>query len=987
MKAALAALLLCAPLRAEPAAVSFETDPRMELLAVVGMLAEPEAFARRAPSDYARRAGDAFSPYAGHPAAASLRGLLKKGDRLAAARALLSCSAPPELVEDPAVDEDSSPRSAEEKAFLRDLRDFAARARFMTFYRENAPAYAALAAQARAEAGRGPRPEAVAAYLRRDGAPRQAFLISALLPRDLAANARGVRVRPAMDGKSMFALDDPGTGPAHAAAHDLLAPLARKHKEELGSYAGLMPAGCTSTWMGCVMEHVDLAVTLRALAAERGEGEYASRLAQYPSFPFLEALGRRLKEWEALSGGSFEDFYPRLVAVFREALVKEAAERARASLARRAAPPAEAAEAPAPGGTSGSITDPRLELAAALIGLAERSEPSGPFAAFFGHPAVEKARRLTGKVDQRALPAQLMLYVSAPPALELQGPVPSTYEALAGGPEALKEFYEAARDFAVRADFAGYYRGRAEAYEALARRHPARREAGAGRVVVSSLLPRRYWMRLVRIPRASAAEVWTFMSADLLGETGAPGPGGAAEIVMKVDPRVELLCVLHLLSGRPGAGAVPASPYRQDAERWFAGLSTHPAVAQAASLLGRDRRVNLPAELVLRLSEPPDMYARDPVPGGYLDAAGGEEAVDRFIEALGDFARASRFMEFYEAHREDYRAFAAQAEAEALASISPKAVQAYVGSPLGARYFFPLAPLLAEEHAANFSLQQHDRVEEVRLRPARYSSERGHQFLLDHFGSSLAHELVHTVTNPLVSSFDAKGAKAPAGCNDRSGGSWSGCIEEHLVYAVTLRILAQELGEPHYDEMADRYMLRGFPYLKLLGERLKEYEAERGRYKTLKEFYPRLEPVFVEALPKEAPAEPSPWDPKTRQLKDEGVKEFMAGRFLEASRKFASAVEIAPRDAEAFLNLGVVYEKLGLTDKALESYAGAVAFSASGAVRDRDIQVAALSSRATLLGALGRDAEARRDLLLVLKIAPHDWEGREDVERRLAHGR
>lgn len=986
MRSALPALLLCTALQAAPPAAEFTADPRVELLAVVDMLAEPEAFARRPPSDYARRAVAAFSPYGGHRAVASLRGLLKKGDRLAAARALLSCSAPPELVEDPAVEEDSSPRSAEEKAFLRDLRDFASRARFMDFYRENAPAYAALAGQARAEAARAQRPEAVVRYLRRDGAAPLTFLISELLPRDLAANARGVRIRPAMKGKSTFDLDDLGTGAAHAAAHELLAPLARKHREELESYAGLMPAGCTSTWMGCVMEHVDLAVTLRVLAAERGEGEYASRLAQLKSFPFLEPLGLRLKEWEARSGGSFEEFYPRLVAVFREALLKDAAAQARAALARRAAPPPEAVvEAPSAGRVKGAVTDPRLELAAALIGLAERREPSGPFAAFSGHPAVEMVRRLTGKVDRRALPAQLMLYVSAPPGLEILGPVPADYTALAGGEEALKGFYAAARDFAVRSDFAGYYRTQAKAYEELARRKAL--APPEGRSVVSSLLPKRYWVRLVRIPRASAAEVWTFMSADLLDDARASRPSASIEIVMKVDPRVELLSVLHLLGRGPGAKAGPASPYRQDAERWFAGFSTHPAVAQTAALLGRDRQVNLPAELILRLSEPPDLYAQDPIPGGYLDAAGGEEAVDRYIEALGDFARASRFMDFYAAHREDHEDFAARAEAEALASISPKAVQAYVGSALGARYYFPLAPLLSEEHAANFSLQHHDHVEEVRLRPGRYSAEHGHQFLLNHFGSSPAHELVHTVTNPLVAGFDAKGAKAPAGCNDQTGGSWSGCIEEHLVYAVTLRILAQELGEAHYGEMVDRYMLRGFPYLKLLGERLKEYEGERGRYRTLKDFYPRLEPVFVESLPKEAPAEPSPWDPKSRQLKDEGVKDFMAGRFLDAEKKFADALEIAPRDAEASLNLGVVHEKLGRADAALESYGNAVAFSASGAARDRDIQVAALSSRATLLRSMGRADEARRDLLLVLKIAPYDWEGREEIEKRLAHER
>ncbi len=812
MSAALLAALLAAPLRASAPAVTFEADPRVELLAVVHMLAEPEAFSRRFPDgapDYARRAREKFSPFAGHPAAARLRRLLGPGRRIAPARLLLDCSAPPALAEERDVDADSPPRSKEDRAFLEELRDFAARSRFMSFYGENAAYYAELVRVARAEADRGLPPESVAGYLRRGAPARRRFLISGLLPWELAANAGDARIRSALYGRSMFDLEDPGTGPAHEIAHELLGPLARRHREELEAYAGLMTAGCTDSWLGCVMAHVDLAVTLRVLASRRGEKEYASALERYRRLPFLAALGERLKEWEAGAGGSFEEFYPRLVAVFREALIKDAAARARTAMAARAA--------------------------------AASSEPA---------PS------------------------SAP-----------------------------------------------------------------------------------------------------------------AEVVMTVDPRVELLSVLRLLAGPPEAPSEPKPSYRRDAELWFSGFSTHSAVALAAALRSVGAGADLPAEIVLRLSEPPDMYAPDPIPEGYVEAAGGEESVERFIEALNDFARASRFTAFYEAHRADYAAFAARAEAEALASISPKAVQAYVGSPMSARYYFALAPLLSEQSAANFSLRRRDRLEEVRLRPSRYSPARGHQFLFNHFGSSLAHELVHTVINPLVASFESSGAKAPAGCNDRTGNSWSGCMQEHLVYAVTMRILAQDLGEELYGEMADRYKPRGFPYLGLLGERLKEYEADRARYRTLREFYPRLEEVFAEALPLGAPAEPSVLDPKSRRLKDEGVKDFVAGRFDDALRRFKEALELSPRDAEALLNLGVVYERLGRRDEALESYGGAVALSSSGAPRDRDIRVAALSSRATLLRASGRASEARRDLELVLKVAPADWEGREDVERRLAHDR
>ncbi|MDP3544166.1 MAG: DUF4932 domain-containing protein, partial [Elusimicrobiota bacterium] len=334
MNAALLAALLASPLGAAEPAVTYETDPRVELLAVVHMLAEPEALARRFPDGppaYALRARERFAPFSGHPAAARLRALLQPGRRFGPARLLLDCSDPPELAEVRAGDADSPPRSKMDRAFLEDLRDFAVRSRFMRFYGENAAYYSELVLQAQAEAGRGLRPEAVVSYLRGGDAVRRRFLISGLLPWDLAANAGDTRIRSALYGESMFNFDDPGMGPAHEIGHELLAPLARKHREELEAYAGLMPAGCTDTWLGCVMAHVDLSVALRVLAVERGEKEYASALERYRRFPFLPALGERLKDWEREPGASFEGFYPRLVAVFREALFKDAGERARAA--------------------------------------------------------------------------------------------------------------------------------------------------------------------------------------------------------------------------------------------------------------------------------------------------------------------------------------------------------------------------------------------------------------------------------------------------------------------------------------------------------------------------------------------------------------------------------------------------------------------------------------------------------------------------------
>ena len=145
----LAAALLCpAAWAGAPAAaglprsvlVSFETDPRVELLAVVNMLADPPAFERQfggALPEHARRARAAFAPFASHPAVAHLRGLLKSGNRIAAAQLLLPCSSPPELIVSGSGEADTEEHTKEKDAFLMELRRFAERSGFMHFYEGN----------------------------------------------------------------------------------------------------------------------------------------------------------------------------------------------------------------------------------------------------------------------------------------------------------------------------------------------------------------------------------------------------------------------------------------------------------------------------------------------------------------------------------------------------------------------------------------------------------------------------------------------------------------------------------------------------------------------------------------------------------------------------------------------------------------------------------------------------------------------------------
>lgn len=454
-----------------------------------------------------------------------------------------------------------------------------------------------------------------------------------------------------------------------------------------------------------------------------------------------------------------------------------------------------------------------------------------------------------------------------------------------------------------------------------------------------------------------------------------PEAAGHAALVFEVDPRVELYSLLRAL-----AAAEPTAKgdgYRARALRRFASFRGDPAVAEAAAIEAQRPQPGLVAQLLSALSPPPRLDLEADIPGAVVRQAGGRRRVLKFFELVRAFARRSGFAEFYADSRPDYRRFISEASSETLRTADAAAAEEYLGVPFRGRFAFALAALLPGRSETLMVVDGRD-GDALRLRSA--ARDDGESFGLDSFGDSATHELIHTVTNPLVAAYGGA-TRPPPGCNDRQGGSWSGCVQEHLVYAVELRLLARDLGERVYRQTAQQYERKGFPYLSALGDRLKEYEADRKRYPTIVDFYPRLAEIFLKSLPAE---DASPGNALTRAAKDRGVAAFMAGRTAQAEKEFSAALKADPRDVEALLDLGVAQEKEGRSREALNSYSRAVDVGARFRPREWEFIVSALSSRAALLAAEGNVRRAREDLKRALDLAPADWPGRADLAAQLA---
>lgn len=451
----------------------------------------------------------------------------------------------------------------------------------------------------------------------------------------------------------------------------------------------------------------------------------------------------------------------------------------------------------------------------------------------------------------------------------------------------------------------------------------------------------------------------------------------SAEPDLAFDPRVELYSALLALSRS-------TAPAGSDYARAFLGrlapFAGHPAVAGAAALEKRAPADALPARLLLRLSHPPELAERSPLPESLVAAAGGRAALDAWLADARDFAARSRFAEAYAAGAAERERGLARAKKEAARALSPRAVLAYLGETPPPQRFL-LAPLLPAEAAGAVPL---DDGSTGRLRPALPAGDGSLRFGFDDFGNSAAHDLVHAVTDGLVSEKDYGAAgPPPKGCNDERGGTWAGCVQEHLVYAVTLRVLAADLGPAAGGEALKRYEARGFPMLGAAWKALEEYEKSRRRFPTFSSFYPRLAPAFRAAAGPRKP-EPRPEDPRVKRLRDDGVKAFLAGDPARARELFLEALQAAPGDIEALLDLGVACERLGRAGDALDAYDRAVArATARGSSELWELAASALSSRASLRESRGERALAAADLQKAIELVPRDWSRRPELAQRL----
>lgn len=464
-----------------------------------------------------------------------------------------------------------------------------------------------------------------------------------------------------------------------------------------------------------------------------------------------------------------------------------------------------------------------------------------------------------------------------------------------------------------------------------------------------------------------------------------------------VDPRIELLAVVHVLSvdTQPLAGfALNETGYAREVKERFWKYRSHPAVG--AYLQARKNGLDIiPAEnLMLSLSAPPALEE---------SASFGAKREPELVAALRAFAHETDFNRFFEAHRAFYQRCVQDELAGMKGGDDAAVMERYSGLPVSASYAMILAPLgdgkgdLSHIECVpghpGYKIEGvvgPGRVEEGMPRFQYTPSQRWH----------IWHELGHSLLDEVLAQYpDEVSASEPAGrpCYE----NWAQCIRENVVQGLASRLLALSTGPTDASQWhpPDEATV---PYIASVAERLKDYEAARQDYPTLTSFYPSLLAIFVEGArpatarpgyrvappsscpgPAGASVSRSTTAVSPQELAEKADALFETGKSTQALRLLDSARQADPGDGGIRLSRSVVLAALGRRDEALTEAGEAVRIGRAAGKPGAALAAEALSTRASLWQQMKRQEEARKDLQEALLLAPADWPRRTEAKARL----
>ena len=308
---------------------------------------------------------------------------------------------------------------------------------------------------------------------------------------------------------------------------------------------------------------------------------------------------------------------------------------------------------------------------------------------------------------------------------------------------------------------------------------------------------------------------------------------------VKVDKRVELIMsVLQFTSLRDTMFLRWDYSYQQDMLDFFKPFSNHSAVVQCEKLIQHGFKAYL--QLMIYLSDPPQLNIVKPIPRSLTDKAGGRNVLEDLIRKLKSFYTDSNFEKFWTEHREFYsrleiRANSADGVLGKLQTTIETLERIFCSQP-SCKYHIILAPAL--NGAYGWKIEGNGTLDLYQFYgPTRIVDDEPlyENLWYDYF--------VYYFMSPLIDEFESK-YKNPEKLMEYLTGPAKEYASEHgwkkVIHYLTYRAATSVWFPAEWILEVDKE--QGFVYIKLVHDLISQYDRDKDG--CFREFYPKIVEFF-----------------------------------------------------------------------------------------------------------------------------------------------
>ena len=339
---------------------------------------------------------------------------------------------------------------------------------------------------------------------------------------------------------------------------------------------------------------------------------------------------------------------------------------------------------------------------------------------------------------------------------------------------------------------------------------------------------------------------------------------GNSPLEVSMDPRVELISILQYISAFRVSGYRLMTDfdfeYRRRIDHYFALYKNHPAVKMIEAISPKGFVGDVPPWFIIHLSDPPELKIRHPLTSRIKERIGGDKQVDQLLVLLRDFVRDTHFIDFLYKNQDQHEKIIKAYKKKMGNHDYVKIMEDYTGMKQNWEYHAILVPLYGPL-GFGLHIEGHEGKSDVFNICGPQFVENG----IPEFGTEgglrhlLLHEFGHSVNNPLIDGYESElnnydklyePIKQKAE-REGYGNKWITIAREMINCAFTIRLVDREFGQKEAGKDLSNERKKGWAYLPAICERLKEYEANRDKYKTYADFFLRIADLFRELSEKE----------------------------------------------------------------------------------------------------------------------------------------